>query len=106
MRRPPLSYTYDVTMFRETFESRFTYLNGFLRNVSRFGSSPAVFDPHSGRRWTYRELNAEANRLAHALRADGVGKNDVVRFPVSPDVHFNPFRECIGYRYADAMQTA
>ena len=47
MRRPHLSYTYDVTMFRETFESRFTYLNGFLRNVSRFGDRPAVFDPRS-----------------------------------------------------------
>ena len=30
MRRPHLSDTYDVTMFRETFESRFTYLNGFF----------------------------------------------------------------------------
>ena len=35
-----MSYTYDVTMFRETFESRFTYLNGFLRNVSRFETVP------------------------------------------------------------------
>ena len=46
MRRPHLSYTYDVTMFRDTFESRFTYLNGFLRNVSRFGDRPAA-DRHS-----------------------------------------------------------
>ena len=83
-------FTYDVTMFRETFESRFTYLNGFLRNVSRFGSRPALFDPRSGRRWTYRELNAEANRLAHALRASGVGKNDVVMFALlnSPEFVF------------------
>ena len=90
MRRPPLSYTYDVTMFRETFESRFTYLNGFLRNVSRFADRPAVFDPHSDRRWTYRELNCEVNRLAHALRADGVGKNDVVMFALlnSPEFVF------------------
>lgn len=90
MRRPPLSYTYDVTMFRETFESRFTYLNGFLRNVSRFADRPAVFDPHSNRRWTYRELNCEVNRLAHALRADGVGKNDVVMFALlnSPEFVF------------------
>ena len=92
MRRPFLShtYTYDVTMFRDTFESRFTYLNGFLRNVSRFGDRPAVFDPRSDRRWTYRELNCEVNRLAHALRADGVGKNDVVMFALlnSPEFIF------------------
>ena len=83
-------YTYDISMFRDTFETRFTYLNGFLRNVSRFGSRPALFDPRSGRRWTYRELNAEANRLAHALRADGVGKNDVVMFTLlnSPEFVF------------------
>lgn len=83
-------YTYDVSMFRKTFETEYTYLNGFLRNVSRFGDNPAVNDPISGRRWTYRELNAEANRLAHALRADGVGKNDVVMFALlnSPEFIF------------------
>ena len=34
-------------------------------------------DPLSGRRWTYEELNVEANRLAHAPAGRG-GKNDVV----------------------------
>lgn len=84
------NYTYDIEMFRDTFESRFTYLNGFLRNVSRFGDRPAVFDPQSGRRWTYRELNCEVNRLAHALRSDGIGKNDVVMFALlnSPEFVF------------------
>lgn len=85
-----MQFSYDETMFRETFESQFTYLNGFLRNVSRFGARPALHDPRTGRRWTYRELNAEANRLAHALRADGVGKNDVVMFALlnSPEFVF------------------
>lgn len=84
------NYTYDIEMFRDTFESRFTYLNGFLRNVSRFGNRPAVSDPQSGRRWTYRELNCEVNRLAHALRSDGIGKNDVVMFALlnSPEFVF------------------
>ena len=32
-------------MFRETFETQYTYLNGFLRNVARFGDAPALHDP-------------------------------------------------------------
>ena len=83
-------YTYDVSMFRETFETQYTYLNGFLRNVARFGDAPALHDPQSGRRWTYRQLNAQVNRLAHAMRQDGVGKNDVVMFALlnSPEFIF------------------
>ena len=70
--------TYDDTMFRETFEHGYTWLNGFLRNVRRFPRRIAVNDPATVRIWNYSELNAEANRLAHALASDGVGKNDVV----------------------------
>ena len=70
-------YTYDLSMFRETFETQYTYLNGFLRNVARFGDAPALHDPPPGRRWAYRQFNAPANRTAHAMRQAGVGKNDV-----------------------------
>ncbi|WP_239471700.1 amino acid adenylation domain-containing protein [Streptomyces sp. NEAU-S7GS2] len=38
----------------------------------------AVAAVHGSRRWTYRELNARANRLAHALLARGLGREDVV----------------------------
>ena len=70
--------TYDDAMFRETFEREYTWLNGFMRNVRRFGAKTAIIDPATERVWTYRQFNVEANRLAHALREDGVGKNDVV----------------------------
>jgi amino acid adenylation domain-containing protein len=38
----------------------------------------AVAAEHAGRRWTYRELNARANRLGRALLARGLGREDVV----------------------------
>ena len=70
--------TYDDTMFRDTFEHQYTWLNGFLRNVKRYGKKIAMQDPATERSWTYTELNREANRLAHALREDGLKKGDVV----------------------------
>ncbi|MCC8121121.1 MAG: AMP-binding protein [Oscillospiraceae bacterium] len=73
-----MSATYNDAMFREQFEHGYTWLNGFARNVRRYAARPAILDPLTGRSWNYRQLNAEANRLAHALRRDGVGKNDVV----------------------------
>lgn len=73
-------FTYDVEQFRESFEHDFTWINGFLRNVARFGNKPALTDPASARSWTYRELNRDANRLAHGLQKAGVRKNDVIMF--------------------------
>ena len=70
--------TYDDKMFIETFEHQYTWLNGFMRNVRRYGKKAALIDPATDRSWTYTQLNQEANQLAHALRQDGVGKNDVV----------------------------
>ena len=40
-----MAYTYDLSMFQETFESEFTWLNGFMRNVRRFGYRPAAIFP-------------------------------------------------------------
>ncbi len=77
---PQLKLTYDAAMFKDTFEHEFTYLNGFLRNVHRFARRPALTCPLRGNTWTYAELNGEANRLANALLAAGVGKNDVVAY--------------------------
>ncbi|MCR5723900.1 MAG: AMP-binding protein [Treponema sp.] len=70
--------TYDDSMFIDTFEHEYTWINGVMRNVHRYGERPAVIDPETGRQWNYRKLNEEANRLAHALQEDGIKKNDVV----------------------------
>lgn len=70
--------TYDDTMFADTFEHEYTWLAGFMRNVRRYSGSAAVIDPETGRRWSYKSLNSEANRLARALQRKGLGKNDVV----------------------------
>lgn len=85
-----MTHAYDVDQFRDTFEHEFTWLNGFLRNVGRFGDQPALYSPELNRRWTYQELNADANRLAHALQADGVGRNDLVMYMLfnSPEFVF------------------
>jgi len=72
--------TYDAKMFKETFQSKFTYLNGFLRNVHRFKERIALTCPHRNKSWSYFELNSECNRLAHALMADGVGNHDIVMY--------------------------
>ncbi len=70
--------TYDDTMFRDTFEHEYTWLNGFRRNVMRFGDQPAIIDPETDSTWTYKQLDEESNMLANALKRDGIGKNDVV----------------------------
>ncbi len=73
-----MAYTYDISMFQETFESEFTWLNGFMRNVRRFGYRMAAIDPAGKREWNYEQLNIEANRFANALKNDGVQKSDVI----------------------------
>ncbi len=73
-----MNRTYDDSMFIDTFEHEYTWLNGFMRNVRRYWTRPAVIDPETNKTWTYRELNCEANKFARALQKDGVGKNDVV----------------------------
>lgn len=64
--------------FRQQFENGYTWRNGFLRNVARFGDREALIEPESGTVWTYTQLNAEANRFSHALLRAGLQKGDVV----------------------------
>jgi amino acid adenylation domain-containing protein len=59
---------------RELPEHRFHEL--FEQRVRRHPD--AIAAEHAGRRWSYRELNARANRIAHALLARGLAPEGVV----------------------------
>ena len=77
-----------MTDFRTIFESKYTWIEGFMRNVRRYANRAAMILPDSQARmtggqdntriWTYAQLNADANRLSNALVGDGVGKGDVI----------------------------
>lgn len=74
--------------FKEIFESKYTWIEGFMRNVRRYSNRMAMILPdekvadlktaNNDKTWTYRELNDDVNRLCNALTADGIGKGDVV----------------------------
>ena len=64
--------------FKQIFESRYTWIEGFMRNVRRYGNRPAMISPADGRSWTYRELDRECNRFANALTKAGLVKGDVL----------------------------
>jgi acyl-CoA synthetase (AMP-forming)/AMP-acid ligase II len=73
-------YTYDPSAMRDVFERNFTFIAGFLRNVSRYADQPALHDLATGRQWSYAELGADVDRLAAGLAESGVQAGDVVTF--------------------------
>ena len=72
--------TYDFTMFKDTFENEFTYVEGFRRNTHRFKNSKAVTCPIRKKSWTYAEVDRAVNQLSHALLDDHVSRQDVVMY--------------------------
>ena len=67
-----------MTDFRTIFESRYTWIEGFMRNVRRYGNKLAMINPDDERQWTYIEMNKECNKLSNALIIDGLQKTDVI----------------------------
>lgn len=69
-----------IAMFKNSFEAEYTWLNGFMRNVRRFGNRQALFDPAQNNSWSYSELNKISNRFANAILDKGIKKGQVVMF--------------------------
>lgn len=69
-----------IAMFKSSFEAEYTWLNGFMRNVHRFGNRQALFDPATGGSWSYSELDRVANKFANAILEKGIKKGQVVMF--------------------------
>ncbi|MQA17644.1 MAG: AMP-binding protein, partial [Pseudonocardiaceae bacterium] len=69
---------YDPSAFRDVFESHFTYLAGFRRNVHRYARAAAMHDPITDRTWTFGELGADVDGLAASLADAGLQPDEVV----------------------------
>ncbi len=52
--------------------------DNFDRTVARYGDREALVDRPSVRRWSYSQLRAEVDAMAHGLLAVGIGKGDRV----------------------------
>ncbi|MGH8517599.1 MAG: AMP-binding protein, partial [Panacagrimonas sp.] len=50
--------------------------DNFEATVAKFADREALVMPHQGIRWTYRQLNAEVDRVARGLLARGYAKGD------------------------------
>jgi fatty-acyl-CoA synthase len=60
----------DVPLLGETIGANLE------RTVATFGDREALVEVPTGRRWTYRELDADVDRVARGLLAHGVAKGD------------------------------
>jgi len=58
------------------------------RNVLRWGSKEAIIDPKNNKTLTFKELDEESNRFAHALLDLGAKPFDVVTGNVMNTYHW------------------
>ena len=73
---------------KEQFEREYDSLAAFERNARRFARKIAVSDPVREIELTYAELNERANKLANALRGEGLSKGDVFTVVMFNSIEF------------------
>lgn len=67
-----------MSNFKQIFESHYTWIEGFMRNVRRYANRIAMIESETEKTWTYSQLNADVNRLCNALKGDGMRRGDTV----------------------------
>ena len=67
-----------MEQFKTIFESKYTWIEGFMRNVRRYSEKIAMIDSDTGETWSYSQLNADTNKLCNALAKEGFTKGDVL----------------------------
>lgn len=67
-----------MSNFKQIFESRYTWIEGFMRNVRRYANRVAMIESETEKTWTYSQLNSDVNRLCNALKGDGMRRGDTV----------------------------
>ena len=67
-----------MSNFKQIFESHYTWIEGFMRNVRRYANRVAMIESETEKTWTYSQLNADVNRLCNALKGDGMRRGDTV----------------------------
>ncbi len=68
----------SMNEFKKIFESHYTWIEGFMRNVRRYPEKTALIDPLRKLTLNYQQLNAEVNRLANTLSATVFQPHDIV----------------------------
>ena len=46
-----------MTDFKQIFESHYTWIEGYMRNVRRYADRIAMIASETGKEWTYKQLN-------------------------------------------------
>jgi acyl-CoA synthetase (AMP-forming)/AMP-acid ligase II len=68
----------DYSTWMNTWEKEYTLTSPWYRNVLRYSDKTVLIDPFHGKNLTFKELDEESNRIAHALLALGLEPFEVV----------------------------
>ena len=74
--------------YRDLFESEFLWINGFKRNVARYGSRMALTDPAAEKSWTYSELDVDTDKFANSLVDEDFKRGDGLMYALGNGYEF------------------